>query len=127
MQKISIILNNNRLTAELYDTPTAEKILASLPVEARAQVWGKEIYFSTPVNTGNEPDARETVEIGDLAYWPPGNAFCIFFGPTPASIDDEPRAASDVNVFGRLLDDIAPLHKVRQGDPVRIELISADA
>jgi len=94
--------------------------LSMLPIEARANTWGDEIYFGIPVKVGPE-NPREVVELGDLAYWPPGNAFCIFFGRTPASRGDEIRPASAVNVFGRVEGDPKVFKKVRSGDAVRIE------
>ncbi|MGE5509346.1 MAG: cyclophilin-like fold protein [Chitinophagales bacterium] len=105
--------------AELNETKTAGAIRAALPIEARANTWGDEIYFSIPVKLGGE-NGRAEVAVGDLGYWPPGNAFCIFFGPTPASVDREPRAASPVNVFGKLVTDPLVFKKVRSGATVRI-------
>jgi len=99
---------------------TAKAVWAALPIEARANTWGDEIYFGIPVKVGPE-NPREVVELGDLAYWPPGNAFCIFFGRTPASRGDEIRPASAVNVFGRVEGDPKVFKKVRSGDAVRIE------
>jgi hypothetical protein len=89
-------------------------------LEARASTWGDEIYFSIPVNVDVE-EPREVVEMGDLGYWPPGSAFCIFFGPTPASRGDEIRPASPVNVFGRVEGDPRVFTSVASGDPVRLE------
>lgn len=99
---------------------TAQAIWEALPIEARANTWGDEIYFSIPVEVGPER-GKEVVERGDLGYWPPGNAFCIFFGPTPASRGDEIRPASAVNVFGRVEGDPVVFKKVRGGDEVRLE------
>jgi len=99
---------------------TASAILASLPIEARANLWGDEIYFSIPVKV-EEENAQETVEIGDLGYWPPGNGFCIFFGPTPISQGDKIRPADPVNVFGRIIGNSKVFKKVKRGDRIRIE------
>ena len=99
---------------------TAKAVWEALPIEARANTWGDEIYFGIPVKVGPE-NPREVVELGDLAYWPPGSAFCIFFGRTPASRGDEIRPASAVNVFGRVEGDPTVFKKVRSGDTVRIE------
>jgi hypothetical protein len=106
------------LTDENPDT--AKKIWEALPIEARANTWGDEIYFGIPVEADPE-NPREVVELGDLAYWPPGNAFCIFFGRTPASRGDEIRPASAVNVFGKVEGDPKVFKKVRSGERVRIE------
>ena len=99
---------------------TAEAIWNALPIEARANRWGDEIYFSTGVKTSLE-DAQEVVAVGEIAYWPPGKAFCIFFGPTPASTDEKPRAASEVNVFARTLGDPSTFKKARTGEKITIE------
>jgi len=122
MRKIKIKAGDVEMLAELYDTKTAELIWNALPIKGRANRWGEEIYFSIPVSTGEE-DAKEVVEVGDLGYWPPGNAFCIFFGRTPASIGDEVRPASPVNVFGRLLGDAKEFDKVSSGEEVIIEKV----
>ncbi|MCW4048153.1 MAG: cyclophilin-like fold protein [Candidatus Bathyarchaeota archaeon] len=99
---------------------TAKAIWDALPIEAYANTWGDEIYFSIPVDAAQE-NAKEIVDMGDLAYWPPGNAFCIFFGRTPASRGDEIRPASAVNVFGKIDGDAKIFKKVRGGEKIRLE------
>ncbi len=106
--------------AELNETATAEAIWDALPIEAQANTWGDEIYFSIPVYL-EEENAQAVVEKGDLGYWPVGNAFCIFFGRTPASRGDEIRPASPVNVFGHLEGDPTVFKKVRSGAKVVLE------
>ena len=106
--------------AQLNDSRTARAIWEALPIEAKAQTWGDEIYFGIPVKAKAE-NARAVVEMGDLAYWPPGSAFCIFYGPTPASQGDEIRPASPVNVFGRVLGDPTVFKPVRSGATVLVE------
>jgi hypothetical protein len=120
MSAIQIIAGDVSVAAELDDTPTARLILAALPIQGRAQTWGDEIYFEIPVAAEQEPDARAEVQIGELGYWPVGNAFCIFFGPTPASHGDAPRAASAVNVVGRVLGDATVFRTVPAGTPVEL-------
>ena len=107
--------------ATLKATPTAEKIWKALPLSARANTWGDEVYFSIPVQAALEQDAREVVSAGDLGYWPAGTAFCIFFGRTPASTGDEVRAASAVNVIGRVVGDPTVFKQVRSGTRVTLE------
>lgn len=107
-------------TATLDGSRTAEAIWKALPIEAKASTWGDEIYFDIGVTIAAEAP-KEVVAVGDLAYWPPGSAFCIFFGRTPASTGDEPRAASGVNVFGRLAGDSTVFKKVRAGVKVKLE------
>ena len=104
----------------MFDTPTAGKILEALPFESAANVWGDEIYFDIPLSLDQEPDASADVEVGDLAYWPAGPAFCIFFGPTPVSPGDQPRAYSPVNVSGRVLGDAKLFKAVSSGALVRV-------
>lgn len=108
--------------AELSDENpgTARAVWDALPIEARASTWGDEIYFSIPVEAEAE-NPKEVVEMGDLGYWPPGSAFCVFFGPTPASRGDEIRPASPVNVLGRVEGDPRVFKKVRGGERVVIE------
>ena len=108
--------------AELFDTPTAEAIRKAMPLEGAANRWGDEIYFEVPVYVEQEPGAREEVGIGDLGYWPVGNAVCIFFGPTPASRGSQPRAASPVNVFGKIAGNPATLGMVHSGDRIILKL-----
>lgn len=106
--------------AELNDTRTAEAIWAALPLEARGNTWGDEIYFSIPIQMATER-GQNVVQVGDLGYWEPGSAFCIFFGPTPASVGEEIRPASPVTVVGRCLDDARAFKAVRSGERVRLE------
>ncbi len=123
MVKIKITVGNVSVEAEMLDTPTASKILEALPFENSANVWGDEIYFDIPLSLEQAPDARADVEVGDLAYWPAGPAFCIFFGPTPVSTDDRPRAYSPVNVFGRVLGDAGQFKRVSSGATVKVTLV----
>jgi len=106
--------------ARLNDSKTAGAIWDALPIEAKGQTWGDEIYFDIGV-TASPERARDVVDVGDLACWPPGQAFCIFFGRTPASRGDECRAASPVNVVGKIVGDARAFTKVRSGSRVTIE------
>lgn len=103
------------MEAELNDSPTARMIWEALPITGRANTWGDEIYFEIPVQAEQSPGARADVEVGELGYWPVGSALCIFFGPTPASTGDKPRAASPVNVVGRVLGDATAFRQVDAG------------
>ena len=120
MKTIIISAGEVSLPAELNDSPTARQVWEMLPIEGPAKIWGDEVYFEIPVVAGQEPDARAEVEVGELGYWPVGRAFCIFFGPTPASTDERPRAYSPVNVLGRVLGDVTCFRAVREGTRVRI-------
>ncbi|RLE69464.1 MAG: hypothetical protein DRJ34_00755 [Thermoprotei archaeon] len=98
---------------------TLKAILDNLPIESTALRWGDEIYFETNIDIDLE-NPQETVEKGDVAYWPPGKAICIFFGPTPISSGDEIRPASPVNVWGKILGEIENLKNVSSGEKIII-------
>jgi hypothetical protein len=99
---------------------TIEALRRALPFESRARRWGDEVYFETPAVAGEEK-ASELVNVGDVAYWPPGRALCLFFGPTPISGPGEIRPASPVNVIGRVVEGLETLRKVVSGERVRVE------
>jgi len=120
-KKIRILVSDLKAEAELNESKTAQMIWEALPIEAKANLWGEEIYFSIPVKTGQEKGAREVVSSGELGYWPPGHAFCIFFGPTPASRGDEIRAASAVNIIGRVFGDPKAFLNVKDGAKIILE------
>lgn len=109
-------------TASLNDTATADAIWDALPLQAPGNTWGDEIYFGIPVHCDPE-NGQAVVELGDLAYWPPGSAFCIFFGPTPMSTGEEIRPASPVNVVGRLQGDPQEFKQVQSGTEVVLERV----
>lgn len=123
MAKIMIEVENISMEAELLDTPTAHEIMQALPIEGSVNVWGDEIYFDIPLTIDQEPDASQDVAVGDLGYWPVGPAFCIFFGPTPVSNGDQPRAYSPVNVFGRVLGDPTLFKSVPGGAIISITAV----
>ena len=122
-QKIKITAGKIKIEAELNDSPTAKAIFSAMPIEAKANRWGGEIYFTIPVEAELEADAREVLEAGELGYWPTGNAFCIFFGKTPASKKNEIRAASAVNVIGKIKGNLSELWDVADGEGVAIEAV----
>jgi uncharacterized protein len=118
--KISIKADDIKLTAKLNDNSTAKAIADSLPISGNANVWGDEIYFEIPVTLPLADNAVEEVEVGDLAYWPTGKALCIFFGPTPVSTGEKPRAYSPVNVIGKILENATSLKRIAIGTTVRL-------
>jgi hypothetical protein len=101
---------------------TANTIYELLPIEGSANIWGDEIYFSIPVQIRAE-NSKTVVDLGDIAYWPPGNAFCIFYGLTPMSRGNEIRPASAVNVFGKISGDALVFKKVRNGEKIIVERV----
>ncbi len=121
-QRISIAAGAVRAEAFLNDTATARAVAGVLPVAATVSTWGDEIYFGIPVNEELER-GQTTVELGDLGYWPPGRAFCVFFGPTPASRGAEIRPASAVTVIGQVAGDPAVFQQVESGTRIIIEAI----
>jgi len=122
-KQIKITAGNVQIDAELYDTPTGRAIADALPITGHGQRWGDEIYFSIATAAELEEDSRDVLEAGELAYWPDGKAFCIFFGKTPASQGDEIRAASAVNIVGKMKGDFSYLTGVASGDKVLIEQV----
>lgn len=118
--KIEIVIEEIRLEATLDENPTAGQIAAILPIEGSANTWGDEIYFEIPLQADLSDDAVAEVEVGTLAYWPTGRALCLFFGPTPVSKGDRPRAYSPVNVFGRIDGDATVLRRVPDGAAITI-------
>jgi hypothetical protein len=119
MRRLEIHAGDVRVSGELHDTRTADGIWEALPLSAEVNTWGDEIYFSIPVQMAEE-NARAVVALGDLGYWPPGSAFCIFFGPTPVSKGKEIRPASPVNVFGRIIGDLEVLKRVKDGANIQV-------
>lgn len=120
-RQITITAGKVRLPATLNDSASAQAVWEALPIEARANRWGEEIYFEIDVQLEEAGDSRSEMKVGELAYWPPGSAFCIFFGPTPASRGAEPRAASSVNPLGMVEGDATTFSRVRSGERVRLE------
>ena len=121
-RQIKIQTSSLTVIAELYNTKTAEAIWQALPFNSEVNTWGDEIYFRIPVKMELEA-GQEVVNFGDLGYWPPGSAFCIFFGQTPMSNTDEIRAASAVDIFGKLVDDATVFKGVKDGEQIVVERI----
>ncbi len=119
-KKIKITAGSLVVDAELNDTRTASAVWDALPIQANGSTWGDEVYFRIPVEAELE-SGQKVVELGDLGYWPPGQAFCLFFGPTPASQGDEIRPASEVTVIGKIIGDSRVLKGVSSGSSVLIE------
>ncbi len=123
MRKIRIKIGEVELTAELLDTPTADAIYQSLPISSEARTWGEEVYFPIPVEVPLEPDARDVVKPGELAFWVEGRSIAIGFGRTPISQGDEVRLVTETNIWAKALGDVRQLGTVRDGDVVTVESI----
>jgi len=117
---MEIVFKTSKVTFEgkLNNSQTAQKIYESLPLEAKVKTWGEEIYFEIPLNLAPENPTLD-VEIGNIAYWPEGNSFCIFFGKTPISINNRPKPASEVNIIGKVTD-LTILKNIKSGDRIEI-------
>ena len=123
MPRIRFDFGTLTLDAELLDTATAQAIAAALPISSSALTWGEEVYFEVPVRAAREKDARAVVTPGEIAYWPDGHAIALGFGRTPISRGNETRLASPCNIFGRAIDDVKALVKVKTGAKVDVTLI----
>ena len=119
--KLRLRFKSGTLEVELFDTPTARALLEALPFESRAQTWGEEVYFATPVKAKLEKDARQVVEPGTVCFWTEGDAIALPYGRTPISSDERPKLASRCNVLGSIVGDPKRLAAVKGGESVRVE------
>jgi uncharacterized protein len=119
--RMRIRVGTLHMEAELNDSSTAQKVAAALPISTSFNTWGDEIYFAIPVDAEIEDTAQEVVQIGDLGYWPPGRAFCIFFGQTPVSQPGKIMPASAVNVIGKVLGDATQFKGVMRERQIVLE------
>ena len=124
MNQLKITVGTIEIIADLKNTPTAQALFENAPFESRAQTWGEEVYFSTPVSVPLESDARDVVEAGELAFWVQGESIAIGFGRTPVSKGDEIRLAAATNIWATTKDDVKKLASAFDGDPVKVEAIS---
>jgi len=124
MKRVKIISGEIEVLANLHETKTASAIWDSLPFRGKVNRWGDEIYFEIPLKLPKEKEAKEAVLMGELGYWPVGHAFCIFFGMTPVSTENEIKAASPVNIFGRVEGNPEILKKVPEGSEIKVEKLS---
>jgi len=121
MRQIKMTIGSVALETELLDTPTAEAIWNALPFTSKANTWGEEVYFSTPVHVKREADARDVVQPGELAFWIEGDSIAIGFGRTPISRGDEIRLAAKTNIWAKARGDVKQLKSVKAGSPIKVE------
>lgn len=124
MRKVRFTIGDARFEAELLDTPTAEKVWQALPITAPVNTWGDEVYFTAGVAPDEEPDARELMQDGEIAYWPGGDAIAIAFGETPISAPGEMRLVSPCNVWARTDANLGMLGKVHAGATATVEAVA---
>jgi hypothetical protein len=123
MSSIVVESGNRRIEVWLNEIQAAKELLEKLPLESKANLWGEEIYFFIKPRLTPDKNAKEEVRVGDFAYWPPGPGLCLFFGRTPASRDDRPRAASPVTVIGQVVSNIEDLKKIKNKDPITVRRV----
>ncbi len=121
MRRLKMTIGTVVITAELFETPTADALYAAAPFTSRARTWGEEVYFPAPVTVMREADARAVVEAGELAFWTEGDSIAIGFGPTPISRGAEIRLASPTNVWGRAIEDVRLLAGTRDNTAITVE------
>ena len=121
MRAMNITFGSLIIEVRLFDTVTADKLYTAAPFVSVAQTWGNEVYFSTRVNLLRESNARSIVQYGEVAFWLEGSAIAIGYGPTPISIGDEIRLASDCNIWGEIKGDLLGLGAVSAGGQVRVK------
>jgi hypothetical protein len=126
MRRLRMTIGSVTLDAELFDTPTADAIWNALPFASKAQTWGEEVYFSTPLSVKMEKNARDVVQAGELAFWVEGNSIAIGFGRTPISRGEEIRLAARTNIWGRVLGDVKQLKNVKAGAAIRAEKVGGE-
>ncbi len=119
MRIATISIGEHVIQAELLDTPTADEIYKHLPFESKAQTWGDEVYFPTPLSGVElEENAKDVVQLGELAFWVEGNCIAIGFGPTPISRANEIRLAAKTNIWATTNYDLTRLKNIRPGDKI---------
>jgi hypothetical protein len=125
--RIKISWPRGAASANLNDTPTARALIAALPVKAKAQTWGEEVYFEIPIEAALERDSKQVVQPGTVCVWVEGKSLALPWGRTPISEGDQPKLVTRCNVLGKIEGDPKPLSAVRSGDAIEVELASLRA
>ena len=121
--KIRITAQDASFDVSLKETPTAKALFEAAPFESRAQTWGEEVYFTTPVSARLEPDSRQIVDPGTVCFWTEGDALALPYGPTPISTDDKPKLASRCNVLGKIEGDPRRLSRIKAGEKITVHKV----
>ena len=119
--RLRISAGSTRFEIEISSSETAKALAAAVPFESRAQTWGEEVYFATPVSAKLEAGARQVVEPGTVCFWTQGDALALPYGRTPISTDERPKLANPCNVLGKVIGDPRQLEKIRSGEKIRVE------
>ena len=122
MNSINLKFSTFTLNIKLRSTNTANVIKNNLPFKSIVKTWGEEIYFEVPItqNISLEKDAKDVVNLGEIAYWIDGKCIAIGYGKTPISQNNEIRLAAKTNIWGDAIIDIKKLRKVKDGDEIII-------
>jgi hypothetical protein len=120
--RIRIAWPKGSLSATLDDTPTARALTAALPLTARAQTWGEEVYFEIPVKAALERSAKQLVPPGTVCFWVEGSSLALPFGRTPISEGKESKLVSPCNLLGRIDGEARDFASVRSGDTITVSL-----
>lgn len=123
MTSIVIESGGKRIEVWLNNSQAAKELMEKLPLESTANLWGEEIYFYIKHRLTQSKDAKEEVRVGDFAYWPPGPGLCLFFGKTPVSKGNGPRAANPVTVIGQVVSNIEDLKKIKNKDKITVRMV----
>ena len=120
--RIRIAWSKGSASATLEDTPTARALVTALPVKAKAQTWGEEVYFEVPVKATLESGAKQVVPPGTICFWTEGSSLALPWGRTPVSQGDESRLVTRCNVLGAIDGDPRQLASARSGDSLTVSL-----
>jgi len=120
--RIRIAWPKGTASATLDDTPTARALVAALPLKAKAQTWGEEVYFEIPVKATLEKDAKQVVPPGTVCFWVEGSSLTLPWGRTPISEGDEPRLVTRCNVLGKIDGEAGQLASVGSGDTMTLTM-----
>ena len=120
--RIKISWSKGAANAALEDTPTARALVAALPLKAKAQTWGEEVYFDIPVTAKLESGAKQVVPPGTVCFWTEGSSLALPWGRTPVSEGDESRLVTRCNVLGIIDGDPKQFASVRSGDTIAVTL-----